>query len=188
MATLKKSHIKNLHFDDRNINLGSEFGQSLLGRSITETGMGRSLLADKNGVLIAGNKTLEAAAALGIEKVVEVETDGHEIIVVKRMDLDIDSERGIKAKILDNTVSVHNYLEDAQVAEALCEEANIVNLTAYGLKVPEEDRRVSFTTGSTAVIKIEFPSKDFLQAAEMDLKVFLDKHYPGAVVTIKGKP
>lgn len=190
MASIKKGNIKDLHFDNQNINKGSEFGMSLLNRSITETGMGRSLLADKNGVLLGGNKTLEAAAALGIEKVSIIETDGKEIIVVKRTDLDINSPIGIKAKILDNTVSAHNYVEDAAVAEVLCEEAEIVNTNAYGLesrKDPDE-QQVSFTASNKGVIKIEFVSKDFLAAAEKDLQAWLGKHYPMATISVKGKP
>lgn len=189
MATLKKGNIKNLHFDDKNINKGSEYGMALLGKSISETGMGRSLYADKNDVLIGGNKTLEAAAALGIDKVTIVETDGKEIIVVKRTDLDINSPMGIRAKILDNTVSVHNYVEDTAVVESLVEDAEILNTNAYGLKIRglDEDKQVSFTASNKAVITIEFTNKDFLPAAEKDLVIFLDKHYPGAVVKIKGK-
>jgi hypothetical protein len=190
MAKLKISSIKALHFDDANINKGSEFGMSLLNRSITETGMGRSLLSDKNGVLIAGNKTLEAAAALGIEKVVEVETDGTEIIVVKRTDLDINEPMGIKAKILDNTVSAHNYSEDSQVAHTECLKADIVNTIAYGIKPPSDDddeKQVSFTASTKGVIKIEFPNKDFLPAAEKDLAAWLAKNYPGATIKVKGK-
>jgi hypothetical protein len=188
MAKLRPAKIEDLHFDNKNINKGTDFGMSLLGRSLTETGVGRSLLADKNNVLIAGNKTLEAAAAIGIDRVTIVETDGKEIIVVKRTDLDINSEMGIKAKILDNTVSAHNYAEDVEVAELLCEEASIVNTNAYGLKSRGDDEQVSFKASNKGSIKIEFPSKDFLPAAEKDLAAFLASKYPGAIMTVKGKP
>lgn len=189
MATVKKGSIKELHFDDKNINKGNEFGMMLLGKSITETGMGRSLIADKNNVLIGGNKTLEAAVAAGIEKVAVVETDGKEIIVVKRTDLDINSPMGIRAKILDNTVSHHNYVEDTTVVATLCQEADIVNTNAYGLKTNGQDdgKEVNFTASNKGTIKIEFPNKDFLPAAEKDLTEFIAKNYPGAVVKVKGK-
>lgn len=189
MAKLKTSTIKDIKFDPRNINKGSEYGMSLLNRSITETGMGRSLLTDKNDVLIAGNKTLEAAAAIGIEKLVIVETDGTEIVVVKRTDLDINEPTGIKAKILDNTVSANNYVEDAEVAMTMCEEAEIVNAVAYGLspRGGDDEEQVSFKASNKAVIKIEFSDKGFLAAAEKDLAAWLQKHYPSATMTVKGK-
>lgn len=189
MAKVKTGTIKELHFDDHNINTGTEYGMSLLGRSITEVGMGRSLLADKNGVLIAGNKTLEAAAAVGIEKVTIVETEGKEIVVVKRMDLDINEPAGIKAKILDNTVSVHNYREDADVALAMCQDAEIVNVVTYGLKSLSDDdgKEVSFKASNKAVIKIEFPTKDMLPGAEKRLTELMQAEFPGAILSVKGK-
>jgi hypothetical protein len=193
MAKLRKSNVRNLRFDDRNINKGSEYGTSLLNRSITETGMGRSLLADKNGNLIAGNKTLEAAVAAGIENVVEIETDGTEIIVVKRTDLDIRTEKGIKAKILDNTVSKHNYVEDAQVAHTLCLEADIANTETYGIRTGDDDDNegssISFTPGKRPIISIEFKQKDILQQAKEELTQFLAERFPSSVldIRIKGK-
>lgn len=191
MAKLRKANLKDLHFDDRNINKGSEYGTSLLNRSIQETGMGRSLLADKNGTLIAGNKTLEAAVAAGIENVTVVETDGTEIVVVKRTDLDINTSRGIRAKIMDNTVSAHNYVEDAQVALALCEEAEIVNTQAYGLKTESdedgESGSISFTPGKRPIISIEFKQKDILQQAKDELTQFLAERFPSSVLEIKIK-
>lgn len=189
MAKLKKSTLKELAFDDKNINKGSEFGMALLGKSITETGMGRSLLADKNGVLIAGNKTLEAAVAAGIDTVTVVETDGTEIVVVKRTDLDINTPRGIKAKILDNTVSAHNYVEDAQVAQALCLEAEIAETETYGLKKDEDTDfgAISFTAGKKAVIAIEFKHRDVLAQAKEELTQFLNERFPSSVLEIKIK-
>lgn len=191
MAKTKSGTIKELHFDDHNVNKGSPFGMSLLGKSISETGLGRSILVDKNNVVISGNKTLEAAAASGLENVVIVETQGRELVVVKRTDLDINTPMGIKAKILDNTVSVHNYVEDGEVALAMCQQADIVNTVAYGLKAPsavgDEERNVSFVAGNKGVIKIEFPSKEFLAEAEEKLGAWLAKNYPAAVMTVKGK-
>ena len=191
MAKLKKANLKDLSFDDRNINKGSEFGMALLGRSISETGMGRSLLADKNGKLIAGNKTLEAAVAAGIENVTVIETDGTEIVVVKRTDLDINTPRGIKAKILDNSVSVNNYVEDTEVAHALCEEAEIVNTQAYGLKTETDDDdqsgSISFTPGKRPIISIEFKHKDVLAQAKEEITQFLNERFPSSVLEIKIK-
>lgn len=189
MAKVKSTTIKDVHFDNMNINKGSEFGTSLLGRSIEETGMGRSVLLDKNNVLIAGNKTVEAAAALGIEKMTIIETVGDEIIAVKRTDLDINTERGIKAKILDNTVSAHNYVEDEEMVEALVQEAGIMNLNTYGLKSPDDEdgRRVSFNASNKHQIKIEFTSSSDLEAAEKDINNLLRNRYPDAIITTKGK-
>lgn len=139
--SVNKKKIKDYQFDQSNINKGSEYGNALLGKSLQEVGLGRSVLADKNGFLIAGNKTVEKAAEMGFEDVLEVETDGKTLVVVKRSDLDINSEMGVKMKILDNTVSKHNYVEDAEVSEAICEEYQI-DAKEYGITVEEEKKLV----------------------------------------------
>lgn len=111
--------------DNRNINKGSEYGNKLLGQSLSKLGAGRSILIDKNNRVIAGNKTLEQFSALGMEDIQIVETDGKRLIAVKRTDIDIDSKQGRELAIADNTVSKHNYIEDAEVMEAICEEYQI---------------------------------------------------------------
>jgi DNA modification methylase len=143
-SQLKKiKKITDLQFDDENINKGSEFGSSLLAKSLQEVGAGRSVLADKNGVLIAGNKTIEQASQLGMTKIKVVETKGDELVVVQRTDLDIKYKLGAKMKILDNTVSRHNYVEDADVALAVCEEFSIdgadLGLMPLDVQEAEED-------------------------------------------------
>ena len=76
--------------DPHNANSGSERGNKLIKKSIEDHGVGRSLVSDNRGVIIAGNKTRENAIAAGITKVIEVETDGDAIIVHKRRDWDIE--------------------------------------------------------------------------------------------------
>jgi hypothetical protein len=78
--------------DDKNANRGSQRGKQMIATSFKENGAGRSLLADKDGVLIAGNQSFEGAAAAGITDVIEVETDGKALVVVKRIDLDLDTD------------------------------------------------------------------------------------------------
>ena len=53
--------------DPNNANIGTPEGRVMLGESIKDLGAGRSILVDSNGVVIAGNKTLEAATKAGIE-------------------------------------------------------------------------------------------------------------------------
>jgi hypothetical protein len=91
--------------DTKNANKGTERGRELLKQSLRTLGAGRSILADRNGNIIAGNKTFEQAQAMGL-KVREVETNGDELVVVKRNDLDLYA--GTKARELayaDNRVS-----------------------------------------------------------------------------------
>ena len=92
--------------DGRNANRGTERGRDALEASLRSYGAGRSILVDKNGRIIAGNKTLEAAARLGLDNVVVVSTDGKQIVAVQRTDLDLDVDE--EARMLayaDNRVA-----------------------------------------------------------------------------------
>src|SRR6185312_11854540 len=96
--------IDDLTPDDRNANRGTERGRAMLEESLRKYGAGRPVLADRNGKLIAGNKTVEEAAALGFEIEV-VRTKGDKLIVHQREDLDLETD--VNARILayaDNRV------------------------------------------------------------------------------------
>jgi len=81
--------IEDLRPDGKNANKGTERGLAILEDSLRKYGAGRSILVDKDGEVIAGNKTLEVAADLGLPIRV-VKTNGSELVVVQREDLDLD--------------------------------------------------------------------------------------------------
>ena len=113
--------------DDKNFNKGSEFGGALISKSLQKFGAGRSILLDKNNRIIAGNKTVENAGAVGIEDVQVVETDGKTIIAVKRTDIDLDTPQGRELALADNASAKANIVFDAElieaeVGEAVCQE------------------------------------------------------------------
>src|SRR5687767_9698523 len=81
--------------DKRNANRGTARGHDLLETSLREYGAGRSILVDKNGVVIAGNKTLEAASELGLS-VKKVHTTGKQLVVVVRDDLDLETDKAAR--------------------------------------------------------------------------------------------
>ena len=93
--------IQELAQDTHNFNKGTEQGQELMQRSFKELGAGRSILVDKNGNIIAGNKSQKAAIAAGIKRVRVIETTGDELIAVKRTDVELESEQGRKMAYLD---------------------------------------------------------------------------------------
>jgi len=55
--------------DTRNANKGTARGRKLVRESLKRYGAGRSILLDKSGNIIAGNKTAEAAGAVGMNDV-----------------------------------------------------------------------------------------------------------------------
>ena len=84
--------ISDLTPDAQNANNGTERGAGLLENSIQKYGTGRSILIDKNGKIIAGNKTAEKAGEIGLEDLLVVKTDGNKLVAVQRTDLDLDND------------------------------------------------------------------------------------------------
>lgn len=98
-------NINELKPDGRNYNKGTDKGRKLVKRSLKELGAGRSVLVDKDGNIIAGNKTVEAAKALGIDDVVIVKTTGRQLVAVQRTDIELDSEKGRALALADNATA-----------------------------------------------------------------------------------
>lgn len=80
--------------DMSNANAGTERGLQMVEDSLSQDGVGRSIVADAQDRIPAGNKTLEAAMNAGIEDVIEIETDGRALIVHKRSDWDLTDPQG----------------------------------------------------------------------------------------------
>jgi hypothetical protein len=89
--TIKK--LTDLTPDAQNPNRGTERGVYAVETSLERYGAGRSILVDARGRVIAGNKTLQAAADKGFGVEV-VQTTGDTLIVVQRTDLDLDDPAG----------------------------------------------------------------------------------------------
>lgn len=79
--------------DAQNPNRGTERGIYAVETSLEKYGAGRSILVDAKGRVIAGNKTLQAAADKGFGVDV-VQTTGDRLVVVQRTDLDLDDPTG----------------------------------------------------------------------------------------------
>lgn len=97
--------IKDLHFDDKNFNKHTQYGMSLIEKSLRNNGAGRSILLDKDNNIIAGNGVVESAGQIGLEKVKIVETTGDEIIAVKRTDIRLNSKKGREMALADNATN-----------------------------------------------------------------------------------
>jgi hypothetical protein len=115
--------------DDRNANAGTERGRAMVEESLRRYGAGRSILVDRNGNIIAGNTTHEAAIDIGLTDAVIVKTDGRRLVVVQRTDLDIDSPAGRALAVADNRTSEVGLSWDAEVLGALAAD-DAVDLSA----------------------------------------------------------
>ena len=107
-------------FDSKNANRHTERGNRLLEKSLSKLGFGRSVLLDRDNNIITGNGVAEKAGELGFSKVRVIETDGTEIIAVKRKDVSINSKkgremRGVKKQGIMTTTSLKGCFLDHAV-------------------------------------------------------------------------
>ena len=93
-----------IKFDKRNYRIHDEKNKRIIRKSLEDCGAGRSVLVDKDNCLIAGNGVYEQAKDLGIPVKI-VETDGTELVVVKRTDLSGDDEKRKTLALVDNHAS-----------------------------------------------------------------------------------
>jgi len=133
---IENTTVTSLIADDKNFNKGSEVGAEMIRKSFQKFGAGRSILLDKNNRIIAGNKSVEYS---GIEDVLIVESDGTQLIAVKRTDIDLDSPQGREMALADNASAKANIVFDAELVEAelgeaVCEEWKIET----GVKLDDE--------------------------------------------------
>ena len=129
--------IEELAQDAHNFNKGNEQGQELMERSFKELGAGRSILLDRNGNIIAGNKSQKAAIAAGIKKVRVIETTGDELVAVKRTDVDIDSAEGRKMAYLDNLTTQVNLTWDETELEAVQADVEGFEVADFGFDIKD---------------------------------------------------
>lgn len=90
--------------DPRNYRKHSERNKELIRKSLAQFGAGRSVLVDGDDYIVAGNGVMEQAEALGIPTRV-IETDGTELVVVKRTDLTLNDPRRKELALADNATS-----------------------------------------------------------------------------------
>ena len=130
--------IEKLKFDTKNFNKHTEYGMGLLEKSLRENGAGRSILVDKDDNIIAGNGIVEAAINAGIKKTRVVEVTGDELVVVKRTDLELDSQRGRRMALADNATAAADLAWDE---EKLTEAADQWGLVPedWGVELPDAE-------------------------------------------------
>lgn len=110
-------------FDKRNYRKHSEQNKKRIRKSLSDCGAGRSVLVDKDGCLIAGNGVYEQAQSLKIPTRV-IETDGTELVVVKRTDIGTEDDKRKLLALADNSTSdnvewdVENIAADFDVSVA----------------------------------------------------------------------
>lgn len=143
----------------------------MIRHSLDKFGAGRSILIDKDGRIIAGNKTVENAIDAGFDDVLVVNTDGRTLVAVQRDDVALDTALGREMALADNATSAANLDWDT---DTIKEQADAWDYdpTEWGVDLDEEQPPADLDkepTDKPYSIKITFNS-------EQELKRFVNKY------------
>ena len=126
--------MEEIKFDKRNYRKHDKKNKSLIKKSLEKFGAGRSIVVDAEGEIIGGNGVYEQAQKLGLKTKI-VETDGSELVVVKRTDLKTDDEKRKALAVMDNSTSDTSEFD----LELLTADFSVDELEDFGIELPEEE-------------------------------------------------
>jgi ParB-like chromosome segregation protein Spo0J len=157
--------IEQLTHDPKNARAHTPRNVGMLEQALNEVGAARSIVVDENGVVLAGNATMDAALQAGITRVRVVDADGETLIAVRRTGL--TAEQKTKLALYDNRV--------AELAEwdagVLAEIAEDVDLSS--MFFPDELSTILESAG-TELIDVNF--KEYDESVENDVKYHTCPH------------
>ena len=167
-----------IKFDKRNYRKHGEKNKKLIAKSLKECGAGRSIVIDADGEIIAGNGIYEAAQKAKIP-VREVETDGTELVVVRRTDLHTEDEKRKQLAIMDNSTSDSSEFD----LELLQEDFDLDALNDFGVEIKKVEEK-ELSDLDEHKIKIVFAYKDAREVIDKFLKEIFDK-YPSLLTQVE---
>ena len=121
------THLGQLTSDPANARKHNPRNVGLIEQALNEVGAARSIVIDEHGTVLAGNATIEAAAAAGIERVQVVDADGETIIAVRRRNLTPEQKK--RLAYFDNRTAE---LADWNIEQLLEDRDNGLDLAAVG--------------------------------------------------------
>ena len=95
--------IKDLKSDHKNARKRTDRSAELIKESLQRYGAARSIVIDEDNRILAGNGTIEGAKEAGIDLIRVIETDGDEVIAVRRTGLTEEQKVGLA--LADNRAS-----------------------------------------------------------------------------------
>ena len=133
-GTTEVHRLSDLTADPQNANLGTAQGREALARSLRDYGAARSVVIDRKGVVISGNKTVEQAKLLNLPLHV-VKTAGQVLVAVQREDLDLETDARAKGlAVADNRIGELDLEWDVEKLKQL----QAQGLDLSGFWTPEE--------------------------------------------------
>lgn len=144
-----------IKYDKNNYRIHSTENKQLIRKSLTDCGAGRSILLDNENEIIAGNGVYEQAKKLGIPVKI-IESNGDELIAIKRTDLKTEDQKRKVLAVMDNTTSDSSEFD----VEKLENDFGVGELSDFGIQgigdvmagddyIPEDDNKAKNTGTST---------------------------------------
>lgn len=179
-----------IKFDKRNYRKHNDKNKKLIKKSLEELGAGRSIVIDNDGEIIGGNGVFEA---WGNKPVKVIESDGSELVVVKRTDLSTNDDKRKKLAVMDNSTSDSSefdidllsvdfslpelkelgvdILDDTEIEEAESKYTRKVSLPIYEIQGEEPKLKDLFDTSKADELVKEIDKTNL----DNDIKEFFKK-------------
>ena len=132
--------VKDLKQDKRNYRKHNKKNLELIRKSVNEVGLGRSIVIDNENEIICGNglvSTLDKDTPVKV-----IETDGSELVVVKRTDLATADDKRKQLAVMDNSTSDSSEFD----FELLQADFEVDTLSDWGIdadfEIEEEEKEV----------------------------------------------
>jgi hypothetical protein len=154
----KRIKITDFRPDEKNFNKHSEYGMSLLQKSIEKVGVIESITVSADDKVITGNARQEKFLEVFGEDMqpIIVETDGKRPVILKRTDINSDTKQFHEAALLANTVARRNINLDTQLIQEVMVEEFEVNVEELGVEMTNDINLSDFfNENSEAVDKKE---------------------------------
>lgn len=184
--------MSDIKIDSNNYRIHDDKNKRLIRKSLEECGAGRSILFDNDDCIIAGNGVYEQAQELGL-KVRVIESDGTELIAIKRKDLSTEDARRKALALADNHTSDTSFFDFDAIANSFSQEeldswdidfpSIIIDMENQDEDIPDEltaERKVALP-----FVKISFQSVKQFERFEVGLKELIEK-FEGITYVVGG--
>ena len=125
-------------------------------------------MVDQENNILAGNATAEVAGQLGINKLRVVETNGDELVVVKRLDVKANSDLSVDIALADNQVARHNVMIDDDM---VIDDLGIEKAEEWGI-YEEKEQKVN----KPIFIKLKFEKSEEMENCKAEIEDIIAKY------------
>lgn len=161
------SKIKDLIYQERNANKGTQYGDSLLEKSLNKFGFIEAGVLDKNGGIVSGNHRIAKAGEIGFDDVIIVKGDRTKAIMVQYDDIDLETDEGKELALALNQTAKTNIdfdfdVLESELSEDTLEEWGIENLETDFTDYSDKNKEIDIDELDTEmIIKLKYSEEDY---------------------------